>query len=252
MSLACDLDRFDWWELTNTGEEPVNLYGYRWDDWPSTIGGGPTITNTVILQPGESVILMEGATPDDFIRWWGAENLPPNLQFIRYTANGLNDNQDSIWVWNPTAIGEDEPIDHVSFSWACAGASFWFDPEVCPVSILGMCCSVEGQCDAFLAANGCDVGSPGWTKWTHPCLTSVRREGDAVTLHWKAQPGSTCLVQYASSLDTSRGAIQWSDLGTFCFGDASGSAIHLPASTESQCFYRLVRMSPGPCGCLWE
>jgi hypothetical protein len=264
MSQACSLDSPDWWELTNTGDEPVNLYGYRWDDWPGNIGGGPTITNTIILQPGESVILLEGGTPEDFIRWWGADNLPPNLQFIRYTANGLDQLQDSIRLWNPTATDDADFIDDVSFSWACPGASFWFDAEACPVSIFGVC-HAEGECGAFRAANGGDIGSPGWTKWTRqwtrPQLTSVRPEpkvlmvgaSRVVWLQWKAQPGSTCRVQYTPRLTIPTSAIQWSDLGTFHFNTAAGSAIDTSLVETDPCrFYRLLLVSPAPCGCPGE
>ncbi len=51
----------DWWELTNFGTNAVSLRGYRFDDTPGVLAGAVTITNDVVLQPGESAVLISYA-----------------------------------------------------------------------------------------------------------------------------------------------------------------------------------------------
>jgi len=251
MSDGCLPAGNDWWELTNIGDEPVNLCGYRWDDGPGNIGGGPTITNAVIIQPGESVILLEGTTPEFFIEWWGASNLPPGLQIIRYTANGLEFDGDEINIWNPTATDDCDFVDSVAFGLATRGASFWFDPEIRLASDCPECGipSLEGQCGAFHSAQGCDIGSPGWTRWTPPRLTSIHRDGLDVRLEWKAQPGSTNLVQYATKLASPASATVWNDLRTCSFVGASCTTTQSAAGNEPQRFYRVKMIAPASCSC---
>lgn len=247
MSSSCFVAE-DWWELTNVGNEPVNLYGYRWDAKPGIIGGGPTITNNITIEPGESVIFLEGHTPEFFINhWWGASNLPPNLQIITYTANGLLFTGDEINLWNPTAGDNEDWVDQVVFSTATPGASFWFAPDD-PCSEFGVV-SEEFQCGTFRSAQGCDVGSPGWTPWTPPRLTSIRRDGTNVTLEWKAQPGSTTLVQYTSKLASPAGSTVWIDLGAYTFTGATGTTEDLTGGNDPQRFYRLKRITPANCPC---
>ncbi len=240
MSDECLPTAKDWWELTNMGNEPVDLYGYRWDDEPGAFGGGPMITNRVILQPGESVIFLEGQIPESFVNWWGASNLPPRLQFIYYTANGFETDGDEINVWNPTAMDDYDWVDSVVFSTPTRGVSFWFAPE-----LEGGEPSVPGQGGAFRAAQGCDVGSPGWTALTPPCLTFIRREGSVARFEWKAQPGSTNLLQYTDDISMD-GVTVWSDLGTYTSPVATCRATDTLASDECCRFYRVKAAAPAP------
>jgi hypothetical protein len=237
----------DWWELTNWGDEPVDLYGYRWNDQPGDIGGGPTVTNSLIIQPGESVIFLEGDTsaPELFIERWGASNLPSRLRFIRYTANGFEADGDEINLWNSTATDPVDWIDSVGFS-PGFGASMWFAPkDLC--SEFGVD-SVVGECGAFRSAQGCDVGSPGWTAWTPPQITSIRRTGQEVWLEWKAQPGSTNQLQYTSQLASPPSATVWSDLGTPRGSTgAIGTDTDSLSATAQRRFYRVKRFSAADC-----
>lgn len=244
MAFACDPIGKDWWELTNTGNEPVNLAGYQWNDYPGNVGGGPTITNAVIIEPGESIILMENQTPVSFRQWWGTENLPPKLRFIVYTANGLTEDGDEVNVWNHSAIDDLDFIHSVSFSGSTWGASFWFDTEACVASEFGIV-STTGACGTFVASTGCDTGSPGWTRWTRPMFSSIRRGVTGTRLEWRAQPGSTNLVQRTSRLTGT--ATVWTDLGTFSFATATGTTTD--ASIGQQRFYRIVRLLAAGCPC---
>jgi hypothetical protein len=202
----------------------VDLYGYRWDDWPGNIGGGATVNRPVLLQPGESVLFVESTAPEVFRRWWGADNLPANLQFIIYGANGLAGDGDEITLWNPTATDDWDFIDSVGFSTATRGASFWFEPDD-PCSEFGVL-SVAGQCGAWSAAEDGDVASPGWTAGTGPALLRVEHMGSFALVWWRAQPGST-----------------------YCFPGATGAEIDFNLNGVPQRFYRVVRDAPCPCPC---
>jgi hypothetical protein len=235
----------DWWELTNVGDEAVDLYGFRWDDRPGNLGGGPTVNTSVIVQPGESVIILEGLTPEFFIsEWWGAHNLPPGLQFVRFTANGLSFEGDEVNLWSPTATDDIDRVDSVGFSISEPGKSYWFAPnDRC--SEFGVT-SVAGECGAFRSAQGNDVGSPGWTPWTPPRLTSIRREGLVVHLEWRAQRGSTTLLESSTLLPTPATTV-WTSLGSHTFPGATGTATHVVTAGATQRFYRLRTVSPDNC-----
>jgi hypothetical protein len=263
MARACPvLDRADrdWWELTNTNAEPVNLCGYRWDDGTATaassqpsIGGGPTITNDVIIQPGESVILLESQTVESFVQWWGASNLPPNLRFVTYTANGLGEEEDEIYLWDPNETDGSKFIGSVSFGSSILGRSQWFDSfmaQVCDGAGAGAV-SISGNCGAFQASGGCEIeiGSPGWTRWTPPTLTSVRREGAGVVLSWSAQPGSSNRVQFARNLAVPLDATAWENLDTFRYASAACVATNSTIGVEPQRFYRVLRVAAAECPC---
>jgi len=251
------LDR-DWWELTNRGAEPVNLCGYRWDDETArvgdvyTIGGGPTITNDVIIQPGESVILLESQTAESFVQWWGASNLPPNLRFVTYAANGLGSVGDKIFLWDPNETDGLKAIDSVVFGQANLGVTQWFDSvmdaEGCIWAGAGAA-STNGVCGAFKADRGCEIGSPGWTRWTPPAFTSVRREGTGTILSWSAQPGSINQVQFARQLAVPFEATVWEELETSQSSWAARVATDSTIGIEPQRFYRVMRVTVANCPC---
>ena len=251
MSLACTPLKGDWWELTNTGQEPVNLCGYRWDDGTDFIGGGPTVTNSVVVLPGESVIFLESQTPESFVQWWGAANLPPNLQFVRYAANGFAHEGEEIYVWHPNETDNSRKLARAEFSLAPTdGRTFWWDWTLC-TNEFGTA-SLIGEAGAFQAEQGCEIGSPGWTRWTPPVLTAVQRESSHCTLSWKAQPGSVNRLQFTRQLAATPENTEWEDLGIYPFAQASCVAIDSSMGTESQRFYRVVRDSPAyyPYPCL--
>jgi hypothetical protein len=246
MPLPCELTRHDWWELTNIGPEPVNLAGYRWDDGPGVIGSGPTITNAVIIQPGESIIFLESQTPESFRSWWGEENLPKNLRFIVYGANGLTETGDQLNLWNHSALETSDKIHAVSFSGAQTPVTYWFDVPTCSGFYFGVP-TTDSFCGAFRASNGCDVGSPGWTRWTPPAFSNIHYTPSDVRLQWKAQAGSANIVQYASS-PTGVGT-GWTTLGTFTFSTVSGTTTDTTIGPPQQRFYRIVRISEADCPC---
>ena len=188
----------DWWELTNFDTNSVDLFGYRWDDSAApTLTGGATVTNHVVMEPGESVIFVEAMTREAFVRWWGAQNLPENLQVITYLANGLSDQGESITVWNDSAVEKSDLICQVDFTDAISGISFWFDPEV---AFSGLP-SVVGEGGAFEASEGGDIGSPG--RISNPpekIHLSVTYANPALGLAWAAIPNATYEIQSCENI----------------------------------------------------
>ncbi|RYD37242.1 MAG: lamin tail domain-containing protein, partial [Verrucomicrobiaceae bacterium] len=73
----------DYWELTNTGSEPRDLSGYKWDD-DSENPDDPaavTIPPGTIIAPGESIVFAGAGvgSAENFRTQWGLTN---NVQVI--------------------------------------------------------------------------------------------------------------------------------------------------------------------------
>src|SRR5258706_14091335 len=112
----------DFWELTNFGTNSVDLTGYIFNDSDATRGGDADATTLsgVTIGPGESIILTQSGTTvvvnrDDFINWWGAGNLPANLQVLFYSGNGQSSSGDSIVLWAPSATSDGDYVDRADY-----------------------------------------------------------------------------------------------------------------------------------------
>lgn len=178
----------DFWELSNFGNSTIDLTGYRFNDADATLGGDAdaSVFNGVTIAPGESIVFVQAGTTvvsnrDDFINWWGATNLPANLQVIFYTGNGQSSSGDSIVLWNGTATSDADYVDRVDFGEAARGRSFTYDTN----GLHGIL-STNGIRSAFKAATADDEGSPG-------------TNSGPVALLITQQPAPTALTVPASS-----------------------------------------------------
>ena len=63
----------DWWELSNTDNEAVNVEGYYWDD-DGESGDDGAILPDITIGPGESIIIIEGEK-SDFEGMWAPTGL---------------------------------------------------------------------------------------------------------------------------------------------------------------------------------
>jgi hypothetical protein len=146
----------DWFELTNFEDEAINLSGWRFNDGTGGFADAYVITNTVIIQPGESVVFVEDLLPQDFVTWWGATNFAPGTQIVTYSGTQLSFSSagDSLRVWDST---NSIPVVQVTFGAATVGVSFGYNPDTAQFG--GP--SQEGVFGAFRSADGLDVGSPG-------------------------------------------------------------------------------------------
>lgn len=153
----------DYWELSNFGTNTIDLSGYIFNDSDATRGGdaNSSTLSGVSIAPGESIILVQSGTAvvtrDDFFNWWGAANLPVNLQVLFYTGNGLSASGDSVVLWAPTATSDADFVDRADFGEALRGSSFTYDLTT---GLFGTI-STNGVNRAFKAVTSDDVGSPG-------------------------------------------------------------------------------------------
>jgi hypothetical protein len=162
------------------------------------------VSNEVILSPGQSAIFVSSMEADAFRRWWGEENLPADLPIITHHGNGLSTFGDSMRLWNATAMDVDDYVVSAAVLdtnvTPTEGVSLEFDEIFRDLSIP----SVEGERGAFRAAEGDDIGSPGWTsneqRVVRPRVTLIHRIGPGVTVTWKTQPGRTYELRYRDDL----------------------------------------------------
>jgi len=173
----------DWWELTNLGAQPIDLTGYRFNDATGGLAAGSVTLPSLTLAAGESMVLVEAISADDFRQWWGAE-LPAGLQIFTYTTNGigLSSGGDSVQLWGPSTTNELEWVDSVTIGAAGLDSStFIYDPVT---GLMGGR-SVAGQGGAFAAADNGDAGSPGVSGSSFP-LEILQQPADVV-----ANPGDS-------------------------------------------------------------
>lgn len=191
----------DWWELTNLGTFPVGLKGFRFDDNSETLAAAFTFTNDVTIAENESVVFVEGLTPEEFRAWWGPENLLPNLQIITYRGNGLSSAGDAVNVWNAAAIDDADKLGSAVFSTATPGVTFGYNPDTGQFGEL----SVADQFGAFAATAGGDLGSPGYIRNSQrvflPRFREIKVSGGNLQLTWSGQPGTKYVLQTKTSLE---------------------------------------------------
>lgn len=162
----------DFWEISNFGTNSIDLSGYVFNDSDAIIGGdSESPFGGVIIAPGESIILSRSDTTvvsnrDDFINWWGSNNVPTNLQVLFYAGNGFSATGDSIVLYAPTATNDSDWVDRVDFDIATRGHSFTYNPTNGNFGIL----STNGVGGAFKAVTADDEGSPGFTTGPVPLL----------------------------------------------------------------------------------
>ncbi|HXJ76205.1 MAG TPA: immunoglobulin domain-containing protein [Candidatus Dormibacteraeota bacterium] len=228
----------DWWELTNLGEFPVDLSGYRFDDGSATLLASVTFTNTpLLIAPGESIIFVEGMPAEAFRSWWGADNLLPTQQIITYRGAGLGlaAAGDSVNVWNSAATLDNDTAVSQVFSGASAGISLGYNADA---QRFGDASRV-GFDGAFVARENGDIGSPGYIRNPlNPRIINFNRTGSGWVLTWTAMPGRSYTVESASDL----GGTTWSVLSTFPATDTF-EVFTDPLSGDARRFYR-VRLEP--------
>jgi hypothetical protein len=224
----------DWWELTNFDDFTVDLHSYRFDDNSAALSFSTVLSNATSIAPGESVIFVEGMSPAAFRAWWGADNLPTNLQIISYTGAGLGLSSlgDALNLWNSNASEDFDTVASEVFSTATTGVTFGWNPEAEYFGDL----SINGLYGAFRAVDGSDLGSPGYIRAPmRPRLLSISRELDGCHLRWTSLASRNYTVQYKISLTDAN----WTPLATL---PATGPFLSTTDEDlgSPQKFYRIV------------
>lgn len=216
----------DWWELSNLGNFPVSLKGYRFDDNSETLGSAFVFTNNFTIKPGESVVFVEGMSPQAFRDWWGIEYLSDELQIITYRGNGLSSAGDAVNVWNAAASEDSDKISSAVFSTATLGTSFGYASTSGAFGGL----STAGTEGTFTAVSGGDLGSPGWIRNVprviRPRFLEQVRTETGLRLKWTTQAGRAYLLKSKTSLAA---GTEWTVHGRF---DGTGSPLLLDTAVD--------------------
>lgn len=116
----------DWWELTNTAAQPLDLAGFSWDD--SRDLAGQAIFGAVTLGAGESIIILDEDDDDEahlFRQAWG---LPATVRILTREDFGIESmrglgNGDSVIVYLPNG----SEVARANYTAHAAGRSrAWF------------------------------------------------------------------------------------------------------------------------------
>jgi hypothetical protein len=224
----------DWWELTSFETQAVNLQGWRFNDDTGNLVDPYIIATPVILNPNESIVFVEGITREQFISWWGANNLPASLQIISYsgTGLGLGGGGDAVRLWDNVTTEPNDTVAAAAFGSATAGVSFGYDPTT---QVFGGLTQV-GINGGVRAAATVDVGSPGRirTPPQGPALVGSISGGQFI-IDFGSTPGS--LYSLESRPDFS--ASPWSATGDTLMATSTSSRFSKPLGTAAQ-FYRVV------------
>ena len=234
-AVGSTLDHLDWWELSNFGNFAVNLQGFRFDDDHFSFSDADTITNNVTIAPGESIVLAQDMTPDQFRTWWGPQNLPANLQIITYPNIGFSATSDAIYLWNAAANTITDTLASVTFSVATRGVSFGFDPASRAFGAL----SIAGHNGAFVAAVNGDIGSPG-SLIDPPRFTQLNFNPPAgMNLSFVTVAGFAYRVEYKNNLTDAT----WTPLTNFV---ATASLFNLADPSTNNNATRFYRVMASP------
>jgi hypothetical protein len=224
----------DWWELTSFHDAPVNIGGWRFNDATGGFADAFIIPDNTVIQPGESIIFVEGLTPAEFLTWWGPANFPPAIQVITYSGIQLSfsANGDSLRLWDNTATGDPDVFTQVAFGSADPGVSFGYDPDQ---QIFGEK-SQPGVNGAFVAATGPDIGSPGRIRSTGQIRTQFSAAGMQIEI---LNPGADL---YAVDISDNLSPNSWVPTGEI-LQSTNGKPILLNKTFEAtKAFYRVRKL----------
>ncbi len=154
----------DWFELTNTGTSAVNIAGWRVDDSSNLFSSALLLNGISTIAAGESVIFIEGATPNPtFLTNWFGANPPANLKIGNYSGAGigLSTAGDAVNIFNADGV----PQASVTFGASLGASPFTtFDNAALVQNAAIATPSAVGINGAFSVVNNLsvtEIGSPG-------------------------------------------------------------------------------------------
>lgn len=238
----------DWFEVTSFESMAVNLTGWRVDDNSTSLTAAYTVTNELQILPGESVIFVERLTPEQFVAWWGTNELPAGLKIITYSGSGfgLSSGGDGVRLWDPTTANNADTVSAVDFPAGTPGVTFNFDPisrvfgELSVEGVNGVY-QAPGSIDRDLNLTVRDIGSPGRIQEgavvvppSPPQLTAVL-EGTAILIRFQGEAGRRYRLEKRAEL----GGGSW---GTVIEvpGQAGPMEINAGSGTGDIGFFRVI------------
>lgn len=220
----------DWWELTSFETQPVNLGGWRFNDNAGAFSDPFIFPPGLTIQPGESVVFVEGLTENQFRAWWG---LPAGVQILTYSGDGLGfgANGDGVRLWNNFTTNPVDTVSSVNFGSSPTGVSFNYDPVTGQFGAL----SQLGVNGVFRAAAASDIGSPGriLAPPVSPRLT-IRRNGSSLRIEFDAAVGRRHLLEVRDELTA-----PWSPTGDVYQAPNNSRAAFQKDITSAARFFRV-------------
>lgn len=160
----------DWFEVTNTGDLPLDLSGWSMDDDSATASTSVPLRGVASLSAGESAVFIQGQ-PDGSTdaelaaafatAWFGTATPPPGRQIGSYGGSGvgLSTGGDAVTLFDGTG----SLATAIDFGPSTSGQTFdngagLGGPALPPATVWSL--SVAGAAGAFTATDGTEIGSP--------------------------------------------------------------------------------------------
>ena len=154
------------------------------------------------------MIFAHHLTREEFIAWWGADNLPCDLQVITWTGWSISaDSIESLYLWNPSANFPAGSVAQVFTGSFAQGVSKLYDTNAYWMG--GN--SVVGERGTLIAVQGGDIGSPGYDAApTLDFLTcgGITQDEAGIQIKGRSVVGRTYVLQFKNDLQDS----DWSEL----------------------------------------
>jgi hypothetical protein len=161
----------DWFEITNTGAQPIDITGWRVDDSSNAFASAVRLRGVTTIPAGRSAIFLEGEADGSTdaaiitsfaMAWAGTTTLPPSMLIGAYGGSGvgLSTGGDALNLFDATG----RRLTGVSFGLSTTGLTFDNAAGLGSVSLplpLVSTLSAAGVSGAFLAHDGVEAGSPG-------------------------------------------------------------------------------------------
>jgi hypothetical protein len=236
----------DWWELTSFESYAINLKGWRFDDNSHSLApnNALTISNDVIIRPGESIVFCENYTPAQFRAWW--PTMPADTQVVRYSGGGIglsSTSGDELNLWNAASIVGNELTERISnytFATSPNGVSMVYDPENLPVGNVIQVLSTNTILG--LAANGMLTStngiraSPG--RVVQPVYATNAVSGNVSIVSWNTVSTRNYAAYYTTNIVTPN----WINISNIT---ATGSSEVIGETIQSDSrFYRVGTVIP--------
>jgi hypothetical protein len=222
----------DWWELTSFESQPVNLTGWRFNDSGGGLTDPFTISNSLVIAPGESIVFVENISATQFSLWWWASVDPP-ARIVTYSGVGfsLGASGDGLRLWDATATDVNDTIARVDFGEATEGISFGYNPATQQFGEL----SAIGVNGGFKAFSTADIGSPGRIRTPPPSpLVRAKVAGENLRIEFDAVAG--CQYTLEMRTDISAG---WSATSDSFQATTNGKAWFVKPRAAGQRYYRV-------------
>ncbi len=217
----------DWFEITNAGDAPLNIIGWKWDDNSNAFATAVDLRGITTIPAGKSAIFIEsdaaGLTDATKIAaftnaWFGTSTRPPGFLIGTYGGSGIGlvNSNDAVNLFNAAGM----PVTGVTYATTTVGFTFENRANLAALTTL----SVVGTNGARLA--GAETGSPGTVVNlpTSVDLATYVRVGrhDLPEPTRTTPPPNSLLAQEVSAV-----TYNWDTNTLFVVGDAGTSVVQV-------------------------